>query len=70
MQVVQALGTKGVAAVHQNAGNPLANVEFFSAIIAEVKAPGVIVALNEVLGFPGLLLFLDLLEVLLPLLPE
>ena len=70
VQAVQTLRAERVAAVDQDTWNALAHVELFSAIVAEIEAPALVVALDELLRciFAFLLFLLLLLDD--PLLPE
>lgn len=59
MESTETLRAECVATVDEYPGDLLANIEFLSAIIAKVKAPGLVIGLKQVLRLVLLLLQLD-----------
>lgn len=66
----QTLSAEGVAAVDKYAGYLLADIELVSAVVAEIKSAALVVALNEFVGLPLLLVLLHLGHPLSALLSE
>ena len=66
----QTLSAEGVAAVNQYAGYLLAYVELVSTVVAEVKAPALVIALNQLVGLFCILFVLDFLNPRGSLFPE
>jgi hypothetical protein len=53
----EAFSAESVSTVYENSWNLLSNIELFTAIVAKIKSPSLIVSLKQILG-PPLILFI------------